>query len=136
MSATTELFEKYKLRLGVHADSAGAMALGIKSQTVSNWRTRGSQAEPWLIEKMTMALGIDTTEWLVRVQVEQSPDVRNKEVWRRLGKRLGYKLTVIGALLMSPMALFGNGPTGLVEGFGYEASQAVLVTGDWLLSLP
>ncbi|AGG90253.1 MULTISPECIES: hypothetical protein [Rhodanobacter] len=101
MQATLELFERYKLRIGAHADSAGAAALGVKSQTVSNWRTRGSQAEPWLIEKMCNALGIDTAEWLLRVQMEQAPSASNKLVWRRVGERLGYKVAGIGVVLVS-----------------------------------
>jgi len=46
MSAIIELFEQYKRPIDVQADRLAAQALGVKSQTVSNWRTRGSQAEP------------------------------------------------------------------------------------------
>jgi hypothetical protein len=133
MSATTELFEQYKLRIGAHADSAGAAALGIKSQTVSNWRTRGSQAEPWLIEKMTMALGVDATEWLVRVQVEQSHDASNKDVWRRVGKQLGYKIAEI-AVLISPAVPLGRRAAKFAEDLGYEVPAFAIATNDWLLA--
>jgi hypothetical protein len=105
MNSTLELFEQYKLHLGVQADSAAAAALGVKNQTVSNWRTRGSQAEPWLIENMCIALGVDTTEWLLRVQIEQAPDASNKLVWLRMGEKLGYKVASIGVLLISPAAM-------------------------------
>jgi len=108
MSATLELFEKYKLRIGVQADSAGAAALSIKSQTVSNWRTRGSQAEPRLIEAMATTVGADVGEWLLRAQIEQSFDPSNREVWRRMSRKLGYRLGSIGGLLIPAAAQLGS----------------------------
>lgn len=99
MSATIELFEQYKQAIGVQADRLAAQALGVKSQTASNWRTRGSQAEPWLIEKMCVALGHDATPWLVRVLTEQATGLHNRKVWERVGKELGYKIAGMVALL-------------------------------------
>lgn len=102
MSATLELLTKYKQALAVHADSAAAQALGVKNQTVSNWRTRGSQAEPWLIEKMCTAVGEATAPWLLRVQFEQAPDASNKQVWRRVAQHFGCKLGAIAAIVGLP----------------------------------
>lgn len=104
MSATLELFERYKQVIGVQADSAGARALGVKSQTASNWRTRGSQAEPRLIEKMCVMLREDVAPWLLRVQMEQTPDTSNREVWRRVVEKLGYRITGVAAALCIPAA--------------------------------
>ena len=126
MSATTELFEKYKFRLGVHADSAGAMALGIKSQTVSNWRTRGSQAEPRLIEAMATTVEADVGEWLLRAQIEQSFDASNRDVWRRLSKKLGYRLGSVGALLVSTVAQSGACFGMFVDSATFAESLALL----------
>lgn len=102
MSATLELFERYKQVIGVQADSAGARALGVKSQTASNWRTRGSQAEPRLIEKMCVMLREDVAPWLLRVQMEQTPDTSNREVWRRVVEKLGYRITGVAAASVFP----------------------------------
>lgn len=99
MNATIELLEQYKRSIDVQADRLAAQALGVKSQTVSNWRTRGSQAEPWLIEKMCVALGHDATPWLVRVLAEQATGLHNRKVWMRVGKGLGYKIAGVAALL-------------------------------------
>lgn len=107
MSATIELFERYKARIGACTDGAAAASLGVKSQTVSNWRTRGSQAEPRLIEKMVATVDADIGEWLLRVQIEQSFDTPNKEVWRRLSEKLGYKLSCVAVLAASAVAQFG-----------------------------
>jgi hypothetical protein len=108
VSATIQLFEKYKLHIGARTDSAGAAALGIKCQTVSNWRTRGSQAEPRLIEAMATTLEADVGEWLLRAQIEQSFDASNREVWRRMSRRLGYRLGSIGAVLIPTAAQLGG----------------------------
>lgn len=103
MSTTLELFERYKQAIGAHADRAGAQALGVKSQTVSNWRTRGSQAEPRLIEKMCSGLREDVAPWLLRVQMEQASNA-NRKVWRRVGEKLGYHMVGVAAALCLPLA--------------------------------
>ncbi|HVX56666.1 MAG TPA: hypothetical protein VHA37_02950 [Candidatus Saccharimonadales bacterium] len=95
MSTTLELFERYKQALTLRTDGAAAAALGVKSQTISNWRTRGSQAEPKLIETMCRSLDLDVLPWLLRIQMEQSSDGANKAVWRRVGSRLGYPMACL-----------------------------------------
>ncbi len=103
MSATLELFERFKQVVGAQADSAGAQALGVKSQTVSNWRTRGSQAEPRLIEKMCTTVHEDLAPWLMRVQMEQASKA-NRQVWRRVGEKLGYHMAGVAVALCLPAA--------------------------------
>jgi hypothetical protein len=114
MTATIELLERYKHSLGVRADRLAAQALGVKSQTVSNWRTRGSQAEPWLIEKMCMALGYDVAPWLVRMLAEQATGMHNRKVWMRVGKSLGYRMVSVAALA----AALANGLMQTADDFG------------------
>jgi hypothetical protein len=133
MSATLELLAKYKQALAVHADSAAALALGVKNQTVSNWRTRGSQAEPWLIEKMCAAVGEATAPWLLRVQFEQAPDASNKQVWRRVAQHFGCKLAGIAAIAGLPG--LRSGMEGAADLLGSQAAgQALLaLLEDWPL---
>ena len=115
MSATLDLFEQFKRHRGMQADRTAAAALGVKSQTVSNWRTRGSQAEPWLIEKMCEAMDADLTQWLLRVQMEQAPNIENKQAWRRVCEKLGYQTAGIAALLTSASMALSDGAAGLLE---------------------
>ncbi|MGN2249194.1 helix-turn-helix domain-containing protein [Frateuria sp. GZRe14] len=133
MSATLELLTRYKQALAMHADSAAAQALGVKNQTVSNWRTRGSQAEPWLIEKMCAVLGEATAPWLLRVQFEQASDASNKQVWRRVAQHFGFKLAGIATIAGLPglrSALVSS--ADMIS--GEAAGQALLaILGDWLL---
>lgn len=100
MSATVKLFEAYKDALGISTDCGAADKLGVKNQTVNNWRTRGSQAQPYLIQRMCTKLALDPSEWTLRAQMQQTPDNKNKAAWRRVAKQFGYKL----ALLAVPAA--------------------------------
>ncbi len=109
MSTTIELFEKFKERLQVRSDHAAGQVLGVKPQTISNWRTRGSQAEPKLIETMCRKLDQDPTPWLLRAQAEQAHDPDNVMVWKRMASRLGVSLSAI--------ALFvGSGGEAMAQG--------------------
>ncbi len=126
MSATIELFERFKNRLQVGSDHAAGQILGVKPQTVSNWRTRGSQAEPKLIESMCQKLQEDPVPWLLRAQADQAHDPDNVLVWKRLANRLGVAL---GALVLflgrSPEAIAQTRPSlaGLNE-FAWNAMDA------------
>ena len=109
MNATLELLERYKQALSLRADRAAARTLGVKTQTVSNWRTRGSQAEPWVIEKMCAAIGVPTAPWLLQAQFAQAPDASNKQVWRRAVQSLGCKLGGLAAFAGVPGARWLSG---------------------------
>lgn len=113
MSATVELFEQYKQAIGVQADRLAAHALGVKSQTVSNWRTRGSQAEPWLIEKMCLELGHDAVPWLVRMLTEQATGAHNRKVWERVWHTLRHRVMGLALLAGLPLAGLAGGPEWL-----------------------
>jgi len=121
MSATIELFEHYKRAIGVQADRLAAQALGVKSQTVSNWRTRGSQAEPWLIEAMCTQLGCNVAPWLIRTLAEQATGAHNRKVWERLGKGMGYRVASWIAMVGLPLA-------GLIE---MAESMGTSVASEW-----
>ncbi len=95
MNTTTHLFDRYKEALGVHSDRQAAMRLGVKVQTVSNWRTRGSQAEAATIDAMCHQLKEDPMPWLLRIQAEQGgEDSRNGRVWQRVATQLGVPLSM------------------------------------------
>ena len=93
MTATTELLDMYRQARNLKSDNAAALSLGVKRQTINNWRMRGSQGEPHLIERMCEAIGLDLGPWLLRALAEQSPAAANKQVWKRLTQRLGYAAT-------------------------------------------
>lgn len=88
MSATLELFDRFKAARGLTSDNAAALALGVSRQTVNNWRKRASQSEPRLIEKMCNALDLEPGPWLIRMLEERSPNAEDRRVWRRMAKRM------------------------------------------------
>jgi hypothetical protein len=108
MSTTIELFDLYKRSLALTSDLAAARKLGIKAQTVSNWRTRGSQAEPWLIVAMCEHLEDDPMRWLLAAQSEQAHDPANQMVWRRLATKLGMPLSALAFVFHSTYNAIAN----------------------------
>ncbi|HET6631365.1 MAG TPA: hypothetical protein VFG73_01485 [Rhodanobacteraceae bacterium] len=112
---TVELFESYKSSLGVRTDCAAAESLGVKNQTVNNWRSRGSQAEPRLLKRMCTKLKLDPAEWILRAQMTQTPDPKNKQIWRGIAKQFGYKIALVAAPLASMLAAqLASGQSGLL----------------------
>ncbi|NII11357.1 hypothetical protein [Oleiagrimonas sp. C23AA] len=111
MTATTELLDQYRQAKGLKSDNAAALSLGVKRQTINNWRMRGSQGEPHLIERMCEALEIDPAPWLLRALREQSHNA-NKLVWERLTQRLGYAAVALVSVFASNGLLSGDGLLG------------------------
>jgi len=110
MNSTTTLFDRYKESLQVRSDRQAALSLGVKVQTVSNWRTRGSQAEAATIDAMCEQLGEDPMPWLLRIQAEQGGEAsRNSRVWRNVAVRLGVSLPAMAIVLDGLMDLAMNG---------------------------
>lgn len=115
MTATNELFDSYKVAIGVSADLGGAKSLGVKAQTVSNWRNRGSQASPKLIEAMCRRTGENPARWLLRVMAEQAPDPADRAVWKRVAKQVKASLAFAGVALASALYLLFGGTGALSE---------------------
>lgn len=110
MNSTTTLFDRYKESLEVRSDRQAALSLGVKVQTVSNWRTRGSQAEAATIDTMCEQLGEDPMPWLLRIQAEQGGESsRNSRVWRNVAMRLGVSLPAVAIVLDGLLDLAMNG---------------------------
>lgn len=135
MSATIELFELFKEHLKVRSDHAAGQILGVKPQTVSNWRTRGSQAEPKLIETMCHKMGEDPVPWLLRAQADQAHDPANVLVWKRLASRLGVALTAV-ALFLGGSNEAAAQATIALDGLNGAAFSAADVLGQALSLLP
>ncbi len=135
MSTTVELFERFKAHLTVQADHAAGQILGVKPQTISNWRTRGSQAEPKLIELMCRKLGEDPMPWLLRAQAEQAHDPANEMVWKRVASRLGVSLSAIALFLGRSHEAAAQGVNNLV-GDNAFAAGIVDAMGQALSALP
>lgn len=116
MSATWELFERWKARNGHASNSAGAEALGTARQTVQNWK-EGRNAEAHFIERMAKDLGEDPVPVILEAFAEAARDAEARRALQRLAKRFrGAALALaLGALpLMSPSASQAR-PDGLTR---------------------
>ncbi len=104
------------------------MKLGVKVQTVSNWRTRGSQAEAATIDAMCRQLEEDPTPWLLRIQAEQGgEDSANSMVWRRVATRLGVSLSML-SIAFGGLAVAGASHVASLSDSSSTAFSFVLST--------
>lgn len=117
MNTTTELFDRYKASLELRSDRQAALRLGVKVQTVSNWRTRGSQAEAATIDSICKQLGEDPMPWLLRIQSEQGgTESANSKVWQNVAMRLGVSLSALALVLDGLAAAATTGWASAMEG--------------------
>jgi hypothetical protein len=106
MSATWELFERWKARKGHESNNAAASDLGTARQTVQNWKD-GRNGDAHFIERMAKDLGEDPVPVILEAFAEAARDAQAKRTLQRLAKRFrGAALAVaLGALpLMAPSA--------------------------------
>lgn len=87
MSATYDLFTRWKAAKGLPSDNAGAIALGLTRASASLWK-QGRNAEADLIERMAKDLGEDPAMWAALVMKEQSKGEASR-AWGRIARRLG-----------------------------------------------
>lgn len=87
MSATYDLFTRWKAANGYDSDNAGAIALGITRGTASLWKS-GRNANVDLIERMAKDLGESPAAWAALVMKEQSQGEAAR-TWARIARQLG-----------------------------------------------
>lgn len=88
MSATLQLFDRYKIAKAAESDAAAGKLLGLKPSSVSNYRQGVRHAEPEVVRKMAMALGEDPELWVLKVQAERETVPARRAVWLRCVERL------------------------------------------------
>lgn len=119
MSATWELFTKWCAAKNVPNDRQGALALGVKPQTVANWKD-GRNGGLAVLERMANDLGEDVVPYMVQAMREANTANRAEaDAWKRLGKKLG--AAAIAALAIG----FSGAPT--------PAAAAVSTSPDYAL---
>lgn len=116
MSATLELFEAWKAAKGYATDSAAGHALKVSRQTVNNWRSRGGNAEPHVIERMAADLGRDPVPVILQAFAEAARDAEAKRTLGRLARRLGAACVALLALAPWMMPSSAHAATQSHEG--------------------
>ncbi|WP_329916204.1 DUF3693 domain-containing protein [Stenotrophomonas sp. SMYL7] len=87
MSASYDLFCRWKHVQKIQSDNAGALALGVSRATVSLWK-QGKNAEIHYIERMAVDIGDSPEMWSAVVMAERSNSEDEKAAWRRIAQKL------------------------------------------------
>lgn len=96
MSASYDLFCRWKHVQKIQSDNAGALALGVSRATVSLWK-QGKNAEIHYIERMAVDIGDSPEMWSAVVMAERSNSEDEKAAWRRIAQKLA---TVVMAICL------------------------------------
>lgn len=94
MSATFNLFNRWKLLKGFKSDNQAALTLGLPRQTVQNWK-EGRNGEPEYIERMAQDLGEDPIRTILEAYAEQKTG-KSAKILEKLAKRFGVVLLALG----------------------------------------
>lgn len=94
MSATFELFERWKEKKGYKSDREAAMHLGVSHGTPNQWKS-GKNGEPEFIEKMAKDLDEDPIKTILQAYAEQKMG-NSRKVLEKLSKRFGAVVLVVG----------------------------------------
>lgn len=120
MSATLELFERWKVAKGLGSDRAAAAALGISHAGPAQWRA-GRNGAASVIERMAKDLGIDPVPVILQAFAEAARDGADRRTLARLARDAGAACLALLVLLpffpsraeAHPDAIINHGETGL-----------------------
>ena len=93
MSATYDLFTKWKAKKGFTSDNQGGNALGLSRASISQWKN-GRNAEAHVIAVMAKDIGEDYAIWLAKVQAEKTTNEQDRKEWLRLVTRLSHAAAI------------------------------------------
>lgn len=107
MSATLDLFNRWKAAQGFDSDRAAAHALGISHGAPHHWR-QGRNGSASLIERMSKDLGEDPVPVILQAFAEAARDADDRRTLGKLAKRLGAAcvalVTLVPLLSAAPRA--------------------------------
>lgn len=118
MSATYELFTRWREARGLNSDNAGALALGVTRGAVSLWK-KGRNADADQVERMALDLNEDPDPWLALTMVEKTTGEASR-AWLRSAKRLGAAAAMVLATGVAAWA-----PLPAAASDGMEASRTM-----------
>ena len=102
MSATFNLFERWKAHKGINSYRQAALALGVSAQTVQFWKD-GKNGEPEYIVKMANDLGESPVRTVLEAYAEQKKGDSAKVLFK-LSKQFGAVMlaVVMATLFVAP----------------------------------
>lgn len=123
MSASYDLFCRWKHVQKIQSDNAGALALGVSRATVSLWK-QGKNAEIHYVERMAVDIGDSPEMWSAVVMAERSNSEDEKAAWRRIAQKLA---TFALALCLAVGFSLPRDAHASMQQQGYENDHAVYI---------
>lgn len=97
MSATNDLFERWKAHKRIETDSEAARVLNVSHGAPHHWR-QGRNGSAAVIERMAKDLGEDPVPVILQAFAEAARDAEDKRTLGRLARRLGAACVALLAL--------------------------------------
>ena len=85
---TLELLTQLKATNGAASDYRVAQLLGVKPQTISNWKSGRSTMGDEVGVKAAEMLGLDPAKVLIDLHIERVKGDATSHVWKDIGRRL------------------------------------------------
>lgn len=83
------LLDEAKEKAGFKADNELALAIGVKRQTISNYRKGRSTPDDYAKSKIADLTGRSLQEVIARIELENEPNEEKRRYWENFYKRLG-----------------------------------------------
>ena len=133
MSATNDLFTRWKAHMRLQSDREAAAKLGLSHGAPHLWRT-GRNGSAAVIERMAKDLGEDPVPVILQAFAEAARDAEDKRTLGRLARRLGAACVALLALApwMMPSSAYAaqNAAQGVTAytlcAIGRRAGRAIL----------
>lgn len=110
MSATNDLFTRWKAHMRLQSDREAAAKLGLSHGAPHLWRT-GRNGSAAVIERMAKDLGEDPVPVILQAFAEAARDAEDKRTLGRLARRLGAACVALLALAPWMMPSSANAAT-------------------------
>lgn len=100
MSATLELFDRWKALKKITSDRQASATLGLSAGAAAQWRM-GRNGSAAVIERMAHDLGEDPIPVILQAFSEASRDAEDRRTLARMAKRLG--AACLALFMLAPM---------------------------------
>jgi transcriptional regulator with XRE-family HTH domain len=100
MSATLELFDRWKALKNITSDRQASAALGLSAGAAAQWRM-GRNGSAAVIERMARDLGEDPIPVILQAFAEAARDAEDRKTLGRLARKLG--AACLALFVLAPM---------------------------------
>jgi len=108
MKTTVEFLDAVKARHQLTSDYQLAKFLGVRQQTISNYRNRKSGLDEVMAIKVADALALDRAHVLANIAAERTKDEAARKAWQRAAAATAAFLVAVG-LATDPAMTQGGG---------------------------